>query len=149
MDRGRLDYFKKLILEERDRLIEDVSSYGRDFRDMGPKASEYGENASLSEKKEFLTNLVDLESGEIKGINDAPKRIAKGTYGICLKCGSDIPDERLEALPMTEMCVRCKRLEEDRSLGRALHRSPWRLAIAVRGPARTSWDEEDDEHDLI
>jgi len=144
MDRSKLDYFTKLILEERERIIESMSSFGRDFRDAMPKASEYGEDASLGEKKEFLTRLLDLETEELREVNDALRRIIDGTYGICANCGSEIPDERLEALPTTKLCVNCKRLEEERAMAKEGRRSPWRLVLAAEGPRTSPWDEEDD-----
>ncbi len=149
MDRKKLDYFTKLILREKERTIENISSYGRDFKYIEPKASEYGENASLGGRKEFLTNLADLESKEIKEANKALRRIFKGTYGICVRCGSEIPEERLEALPTTELCVSCKKLEEDRELARRERRSPWRTALAAEVPVNnTSWGEDENGFDL-
>ena len=43
----------------------------------------------------------------LEDILKAKERITSGTYGICSKCGTDIPLERLEALPMTPFCIKC------------------------------------------
>ena len=40
-------------------------------------------------------------------LNDALKRIANGTYGICAKCGDDISPERLDAVPYAVTCRKC------------------------------------------
>jgi DnaK suppressor protein len=40
-------------------------------------------------------------------ILDALRRMAAGTYGICVGCRSPIPYERLSAIPETTLCVRC------------------------------------------
>lgn len=34
-------------------------------------------------------------------------KVEEGTYGICDRCGSLIPEERLEARPWSVRCVRC------------------------------------------
>ncbi|MCO8278063.1 TraR/DksA C4-type zinc finger protein [Actinoplanes sp. TRM 88003] len=41
-------------------------------------------------------------------ISGALRRIADGTYGACVQCGSAIPPERLEILPHAQHCVPCK-----------------------------------------
>src|SRR5699024_5655249 len=41
---------------------------------------------------------------ELLDINYALNAIEKGTYGVCEKCGKDIPIDRLEAIPTTTYC---------------------------------------------
>jgi RNA polymerase-binding transcription factor DksA len=41
-------------------------------------------------------------------INNALDRIKQGSYGKCLKCGQEIPQERLEAIPYAFMCIQCQ-----------------------------------------
>ncbi|NLT95201.1 MAG: hypothetical protein GXW85_06635 [Clostridia bacterium] len=45
---------------------------------------------------------------QIEKVEDALKRLEEGRYGICDKCGQPIPKERLEAIPVTTMCVKCR-----------------------------------------
>ena len=35
-------------------------------------------------------------------------RVGNGTYGICARCGIDIPPERLEFMPEAAHCVQCQ-----------------------------------------
>jgi RNA polymerase-binding transcription factor DksA len=44
---------------------------------------------------------------EIPQIRAALKRIADGSYGACARCGADIPEARLDALPWTPLCREC------------------------------------------
>jgi RNA polymerase-binding transcription factor DksA len=47
-------------------------------------------------------------------LEQALERIRSGTYGVCASCHGPIHRERLEALPETEVCLKCQlRLEED------------------------------------
>jgi RNA polymerase-binding transcription factor DksA len=43
-------------------------------------------------------------------VRQAQDRLAAGTYGDCLRCGSRIPAERLELRPWTAHCVTCASL---------------------------------------
>lgn len=44
---------------------------------------------------------------EIPQIRAALARIKSGTYGTCARCGADIPEARLDALPWTPLCRDC------------------------------------------
>ena len=57
---------------------------------------------SLEENAEQLVHEIDL----------AISRIDAGTSGTCSRCGQEIPEERLVAVPYAVLCVACKRLEE-------------------------------------
>ena len=47
-------------------------------------------------------------------VDEALRRIRKGTYGICVECGSPISAERLTAVPHARLCIKCKEAEEKR-----------------------------------
>lgn len=49
-----------------------------------------------------------LETDKAK-IERALRRIEEGTYGICERCGREIPEERLRAVPTTSLCIRCQK----------------------------------------
>jgi RNA polymerase-binding transcription factor DksA len=44
----------------------------------------------------------------IEEIEAALERIATGTYGTCVHCGSAVPAERLEFRPFAASCVPCQ-----------------------------------------
>jgi RNA polymerase-binding transcription factor DksA len=44
---------------------------------------------------------------QMKSIERALERAAKGTYGICSICGADIEKERLAAYLSAETCMDC------------------------------------------
>ena len=49
---------------------------------------------------------ADLQT-TIAEIDAALARIDAGTYGRCVSCGADIPEERLELRPFAGRCVAC------------------------------------------
>ncbi len=40
-------------------------------------------------------------------VDRALAKIEEGTYGVCDRCGAEIPAERLEAIAWAALCVRC------------------------------------------
>jgi DnaK suppressor protein len=46
-------------------------------------------------------------SSSIAAIDRAMEKLADGSYGICDRCGREIPEARLDALPATSHCIDC------------------------------------------
>ena len=61
----------------------------------------------LYEREKTLALIRTLEN-KLESIEQALRLAEKGTYGICERCGEKIDPARLEALPHTTLCVRCK-----------------------------------------
>jgi RNA polymerase-binding transcription factor DksA len=53
--------------------------------------------------------LVEWASRRLWEVEEAPARVADGTYRYCVDCGVGIPLERLRVLPATARCVGCSR----------------------------------------
>ena len=41
-------------------------------------------------------------------VESAIGRIRDGSFGLCLSCGNEICEARLEAVPWTPYCIQCK-----------------------------------------
>jgi len=110
-------YFKKLILEKREALLEelgllketaidessrqssgDPSSYSYHMADLGTDSQE--------REKAYL--FLARENKYLRYLNEALDRLERGEYGICKVCGKPIPKARLEAVPHATMDVTCK-----------------------------------------
>jgi YteA family regulatory protein len=61
------------------------------------------EGTDLFEREKDIALNEHIEK-ELKDIQQALKAIENGSYGICKKCGKEIPFERLEALPTALYC---------------------------------------------
>ncbi len=61
----------------------------------------------LYEREKTLALIWTLET-KLESIEQALRLVEKGTYGICERCGEKIDPARLEALPQTTLCVKCK-----------------------------------------
>jgi DnaK suppressor protein len=58
--------------------------------------------ARVGQAKELDAMLADVDR--------ALEKLDEGTYGFCDRCGTMIPDERLEARPWSVRCVDCSAL---------------------------------------
>jgi DnaK suppressor protein len=68
--------------------------------------------ASSEYTQSMVFRLRDREKFLLKKIDDALARIENGTYGTCEICEEEISVKRLEARPVTTMCIRCKEEQE-------------------------------------
>jgi len=56
--------------------------------------------------------ILEAGAGQREQVVAALARIEDGTYGVCVDCGQPIAEERLEARPETNLCIRCKEDQE-------------------------------------
>jgi DnaK suppressor protein len=70
------------------------------------------DQASAEVDQNFSMRIRDRERKLLKKIDEALDRMNASTYGICERCGGDIPYKRLKARPVTTLCIECKTLEE-------------------------------------
>lgn len=63
--------------------------------------------ATEREGDEVLEGMGLSGQQEIRRIEAALQRLAAGEYGYCVKCGAEIGEARLDALPYTPFCRSC------------------------------------------
>jgi DnaK suppressor protein len=63
-------------------------------------------------------SLLVNEQSLLTEVLQALKRIDDGRYGICIACGSPIPEKRLEAIPWAARDIKCEQALEQRNLSR-------------------------------
>ncbi len=72
-----------------------------------------GDQASAETDRNFMLRLRGREQRLLKKIENALDRIEQGIFGICEKCGEAINLRRLDARPVTTMCIDCKTQQEE------------------------------------
>ncbi|MDQ6993907.1 MAG: RNA polymerase-binding protein DksA [Mariprofundus sp.] len=70
------------------------------------------DQASMEIDREFDLRIKDRERRLIKKIDQAMVRIKDGDFGECDCCGGSISVKRLEARPVTTLCIECKTAQE-------------------------------------
>ena len=107
---------KELLLQERASLIAKMQGDNDKFKTEATTGR--GDSVDLASdegafKKMEALNAMDAK--RLSSIENALKRISENRYGICLKCGKKIPEDRLRAMPSAVLCIDCKTAEEKRS----------------------------------
>ena len=108
---------EKLKIEKK-RLEEQLSSFAKTSSEKGDgweakmppfNAGTGNLEEEADEVEEFSTNLALTNSLEtaLQDINLTLQKIKKGEYGICEKCGKEIPKARLEVYPQARQCTKC------------------------------------------
>lgn len=72
-----------------------------------PVDKDFEERATEREGDEVLESLGQAGLQEIAMIKAALDRIKAGEYGICVNCGEEISEERLDAVPHAPRCRNC------------------------------------------
>jgi DnaK suppressor protein len=105
------------ILQSRDAIIIEKS------------ADELDEIEGAVAREIAIRNL-DRESGLLREIRSALRRIDACTFGMCLHCEEEISRRRLEAVPWARLCLQCQEAA-DQGDYRVLETEQVRLAEAA------------------
>lgn len=107
-----VERFRNLLLAERDRklallpaLRRDITSVNAARQDSNVDDEHDPEGATIAFELSQASALMEQSREGLVQIEAALARLAEGTYGICLVCGSPIAEGRLEARPWTPYCI--------------------------------------------
>ena len=99
-------------------LEESASVLQRGGDDTGEPTSvdqhpaDSGANLADADREEASIEILHAQQERVR---EALARVEAGSYGRCVDCGAELPDERLEARPDAARCVNCQqRLESSR-----------------------------------
>ncbi len=86
-------------------LLSEAREIDTELREpLDPDAEERAMELEDDEVLEGLGHAVVTEIGQIRA---ALRRIEDGTYGTCSRCGREIGEARLKAVPHTGVCISC------------------------------------------
>ena len=68
--------------------------------------------------REMAIRQLENDSGRLRSLMAALRRIQAGTYGTCQRCESDISPKRLKAVPWTQYCLECQSIADGESAER-------------------------------
>src|SRR5579872_918892 len=100
-----------LGVESEGETFDALTTTGQHPADLGTETFDRERDQSILEQVE----------GELAEIEQALTRLEKGTYGTCEACGQKIEDDRLEARPEAQLCLRDQRAAEQESHRHATH----------------------------
>jgi RNA polymerase-binding protein DksA len=122
---GRSEYMEQTFVEKMNtsltalkmEIISKLLVSNEDFKKIveGMDPKDLADIASDDIDRKMIEALGSQDLKRLKLIDSALTRIQQGKYGLCVKCGKRIPQDRLEAIPYALMCVECKTEEERRN----------------------------------
>jgi RNA polymerase-binding protein DksA len=117
MKKEFIEKMKEFLKNQRNEIISNLAASSEDFREIveGMDPKDIADTASDDIDRKMIEALGAQELKRLKQIDSALTRIEQGKYGVCIKCGTHIPQDRLEAMPYALMCIECKTAEERRN----------------------------------
>jgi DnaK suppressor protein len=112
MDKERLAHFRNKLDEMAQALLSEAEKTIMEMTDHSDNYPDPTDRASAESDRNFELRIRDRERKLLTKIREALERIDNGSYGICEACGDDISDKRLEARPVTTLCIECKTKQE-------------------------------------
>jgi RNA polymerase-binding transcription factor DksA len=107
--RANLAALRASTLERLDALQRGYDELATAGEDVGAGDDEGGsEGDSSAVERDRLRAQISDERDLLEGIDAALTRAEGRGWQLCSICGGPIGDERLDALPTTEVCVTCK-----------------------------------------
>jgi RNA polymerase-binding transcription factor len=114
MNASQQSYFRRLLLQRRCVLLEDMGKTVHHLQDEATPLPDMSDRATQEEEFSLELRARDRERKLIKKIEDALQQLDEGHYGFCNACGVEIGIRRLEARPTANLCIDCKTLDEIR-----------------------------------
>ena len=110
--------FYDRLLELRDQLQRQMSGLAKESaQEMAGYSLHMADSGTDNFDRDFALSLLSSDQDAIYEIEEALKRIEKGSYGVCELTNKPIPRARLEAIPWTRFTVQAQaQLEKDGAL---------------------------------
>ncbi len=113
MKKTELNHFKDILTARKQDLLKSAQATRESGMVFDPDDLPDEVDLASSEADQSMNLLLrDRERVLVKKIDKALAKIENGSYGICESCDEEIGFKRLEARPVTDLCIRCKEEQE-------------------------------------
>ncbi len=112
MDNEVLEQFREDLEAKKQEILDDVGKTLTEMTDQTTNIPDPNDRATVESGRSFELRIRDRERKLLSKIDEALMRIDEGTFGECEGCGEDIGLKRLEARPVTTLCIDCKTAQE-------------------------------------
>ena len=108
------EFLQKERLEILASLEKNSEEYEETIANSIPK--DFADIASYNTDRTMLEFIGEKNIKRLQQIDSALDRIHTGKYGKCIRCGKQIPDDRLKALPYALKCIECQSNDEKKKM---------------------------------
>jgi len=98
---------KKNLLGRKADMSDQLSKLSHEKVSDG-QVQDSADEALLLSMEKLQNSLQQTEMDELRLIENALTRIDKGEYGVCVDCGEQISERRLENFPYAARCIVCQ-----------------------------------------
>jgi DnaK suppressor protein len=138
----RLLALKDTLLDSMTGVARDNLRTGHDAHEVSAHGLHQADAGSDAYDRDFALNLLSQEQDALFEIDEALKRLARGTYGVCEMSGKQIPKARLEARPFARFTVECQNEIEKKNRFTRIRQPITRLFETVEEEGSEEGDEE-------
>jgi DnaK suppressor protein len=115
LDESTLAGLRATLTEQRENLRKEILDQGGD-----PDSDEveidvergFADSAHSTVERARVVSVIKALRSNLRWVDRALEKMARGGYGTCERCGNPIAPERLEALPWAILCIDCKQRGE-------------------------------------
>ncbi|MDR0568360.1 MAG: TraR/DksA family transcriptional regulator [Spirochaetaceae bacterium] len=117
MEQDFVEQMGTSLVNLKTEIISNLVAGNETFRQIveGMDPKDLADIASDDIDRAMIEAIGSQELKRLKLIDSALTRIQQGKYGLCMKCGKRIPQDRLRAIPYALLCIECKTAEERRN----------------------------------
>ena len=101
-------FFRRLLMDWRQQLTEDADKTLAVMTEEKAIFADPTDRAAMETDRNFELRTRDRERKLISKIDHTIVMIELDEYGFCEDCGVEIGLKRLEARPVTDLCISCK-----------------------------------------
>jgi len=100
---------ENILKEAKDEIAKYISGENKQLVDT---ANDDGDWAQVDISEDLSLQRLSTHRKLMYNIDEAIRKIAEGTYGICEECGEEISEKRLLVLPTATLCIDCQEHKE-------------------------------------
>jgi len=114
MEQKVLDNFQEQLTAKREDILKEAERTLSELTDQSGNIPDPNDRASAESGRNFELRIRQREQKLLSKIEEALQRIEDGNFGECDSCDELIGLKRLEARPVTTLCIECKTAQESK-----------------------------------
>jgi DnaK suppressor protein len=120
MDEKTLEFFREQLETKKREIMDEAGKTLNEMTDQTSNVPDPNDRATIESGRSFELRIRDRERKLLSKIDEAIARIEDGSFGICEACDEEIGLKRLEARPVTTLCIDCKTAQETQEKSKGL-----------------------------
>lgn len=118
MDAEKLEHYRRILneqLRQHTELARENQSDALEIAATDDGVKDVADQSVKDLSQEIEYRLSERASQLVADIDQALLRLDEGSYGVCARCGKEIPERRLDAVPTARYDAECQTIIEQSS----------------------------------